>query len=52
MVFYTTPGINAEQMMANEKGALCTAPETIRKSAVLFPPMGDNKNVKGGKKAM
>ncbi|KAE9986204.1 hypothetical protein EG327_004419 [Venturia inaequalis] len=47
MVFYTTPGINAEQMMANEKGALCTAPEAMRKSAILFPPMGDNKNVKG-----
>lgn len=38
--------------MANEKGALCKAPEAMRKSAVLFPPVGDNKNVKGGKKAM
>lgn len=50
MVFYATPGINAEQMMANEKGALCKAPEAQTKS--LFPPIGDNKNVKGGKKAM
>ncbi|TID20736.1 Low-affinity potassium transport protein [Venturia nashicola] len=49
MLFYTTPGINAEQMMANEKGALCSAPETMRKSAILFPPAGDNKNVKTSK---
>lgn len=52
MVFYTTPGVNAEQMMANEKGALCTAPEAVRKNAVLYPPMGDNKNLKAAKKGM
>lgn len=50
LVFYATPGINADQMTANEKGALCKAPEAQTKS--IFPPMGDNKNIKGGKKAM
>jgi len=47
MVFYATPGINADQMDANAKGALCRI-QVQTKS--LYPPQGDNKNMKGGKK--
>lgn len=45
-LFYVTPGINAEQWNANDKGALCRVQAGVKS---IFPPIGDNKNVKGGK---
>jgi hypothetical protein len=42
MLFYVTPGINADLMAPNDKGALCRASSS---SKSVFPPVGDNKNL-------
>jgi hypothetical protein len=43
MLFYVSPGVNADRMDANEKGALCKV--TVAGQS-LTPPMGDNHNLK------
>jgi hypothetical protein len=48
MVFYVTPGVNADMMNANDKGALCRAAAASTGTAAksIYPPVGDNKNMK------
>lgn len=45
MVFYVTPGINADLMDADASGKLC---KLAQPRTLAFPPMGDNKNLKKG----
>lgn len=45
-LFYVTPGINADMMTTNDKGALCRSSNNNKQS--IYPPLGDNKNMKAG----
>jgi hypothetical protein len=44
MVFYVTPGINADHMVAREDGRLCKVSGPIQRVANDASPIGDNKN--------
>lgn len=44
MVFYVTPGINADHMVFREDGRLCKASGPIQRVALDASPIGDNKN--------
>ncbi|KAF2420354.1 hypothetical protein EJ08DRAFT_598434, partial [Tothia fuscella] len=45
MLFFVSPGINAEMMTVNEKGAVCRAASVNKNSK--YPPPSDNANVSG-----
>jgi hypothetical protein len=45
MVFYVTPGINADTMVYREDGRLCKVDGPLPKVTNNAAPIGDNKNL-------